>query len=94
MSDPSNALGREGGCTFWHQWQNAFESRPKVVTVTWWNEWIAQRFEDNKFVDNYSEEYSRDIEPMEGGHGSKYYDWMKEYIAAYKSHSECPELHD
>ncbi len=94
MSLTSTATGREGGRTFWKQWQNAFKYHPKCITVTWWNEWIAQRFEDNMFVDNYNEEYSRDIEPMEGGHGSEYYDWLCEYVRAYKAHGECPELHE
>lgn len=94
MSLPT-ATGRNHGITFWNQWKNAFETRPKVVTLTWWNEWAAQRFEDggrSLFVDNYNQAYSRDIEPMEGGHGDTYYQWMKQYIAAYKAHEECPRL--
>ena len=42
----------------------------------------SQRFEDEhgnpRFVDNYNQEFSRDIE-MEGGHGDQYYQWMKQY---------------
>lgn len=94
MSLPT-ATGRNHGITFYGQWKNAFAARPKVVTVTWWNEWAAQRFEENGrslFVDNYNREYSRDIEPMEGGHGDTYYQWMKGYIAAYKAGEECPRL--
>jgi len=96
MSYPETADGRQGGL-FWHaQWQSAFETRPKIVTLTWWNEWCAQRLRDDKgeyvFVDNYNREYSRDLEPMEGGHGDQYYKWMIEYIAAYKNHEECPVL--
>ncbi len=94
MSDPG-AIGRRGGLTFWEQWQTAFNARPKVVTITWWNEWAAQRFivdGKTKFVDNYNREYSRDIEPMEGGHGDLYYRWMKQYIEAYKSGAACPKL--
>lgn len=94
MSLPT-ATGRNHGITFYHQWKNAFDARPKVVTITWWNEWAAQRFEDNGrslFVDNYNQEYSRDIEPMEGGHGDQYYSWMEQYIAAYKAGKECPRL--
>ncbi|MCR4683262.1 MAG: hypothetical protein K5647_08025 [Clostridiales bacterium] len=94
MSDPG-AIGRRGGLTFWEQWRTAFDARPKVVTITWWNEWAAQRFivdGKTKFVDNYNREYSRDIEPMEGGHGDLYYRWMKQYIEAYKSGAACPKL--
>ena len=90
-----SGVGRRGGLTFYEQWQTAFAARPKVVSITWWNEWAAQRFivnGESAFVDNYSPEYSRDIEPMEGGHGDTYYRWMKEYIAAYKAGKECPRL--
>ena len=95
MSEPS-AHGRNGGRFFYDQWKNAFRFRPKVVTVTWWNEWAAQRFiVDGKttFVDNYTQEYSRDIEPMEGGHGDLYYRWLCEYVKAYKAGEDCPELY-
>jgi hypothetical protein len=96
MSWPETADGRQGGL-FWHaQWQSAFETRPKIITLSWWNEWTAQRLRadngDYVFTDNYNQEYSRDLEPMEGGHGDRYYKWMIEYIAAYKAHKECPVL--
>ena len=96
MSWPETADGRQGGL-FWHaQWQSAFETRPKIITLSWWNEWTAQRLRaDNGeyvFTDNYNQEYSRDLEPMEGGHGDQYYKWMIEYIAAYKGYKECPVL--
>jgi hypothetical protein len=88
-----NAVGRRGGKTFQEQWQRAFEARPKFITITWWNEWIAQRFEvkgTTMFVDNYNREFSRDIEPMKGGHKDLYYQFMKSYIEAYKKHQPCP----
>lgn len=47
---------------------------------------------NNLFVDNYTQEYSRDIEPMEGGHGDQYYQWLKEYIRAYRALEDCPVL--
>ncbi|MFR1518448.1 MAG: hypothetical protein ACLSVG_06700 [Clostridia bacterium] len=95
MSNTSTAIGRRGGETFYKQWRRAFQYHPKVVTLTWWNEWAAQRFIiDGKstFTDNYNQEFSRDIEPMNGGHGDQYYRWMKQYIAAYKAHQGCPKL--
>ena len=91
----STAHGRSNGKFFYTQWKEAFKVHPKVVTITWWNEWTAQRFivdGQTHFVDNYNQEYSRDIEPMEGGHGDLYYQWMKQYIAAYKSGEDCPKL--
>ncbi len=95
MSAPT-AHGRKGGSYWFKQWYNAFTIRPKIVTLTWWNEWAAQRIEVSPgvfhFTDNYNQEYSRDIEPMEGGHGDQYYRWLIEYIAAYKGGLECPIL--
>ncbi len=96
MSAPS-AHGRQGGTRWFQQWYNAFTVRPKIVTLTWWNEWTAQRIPvdgDYQFTDNYNQEYSRDIEPMEGGHGDQYYRWMIQYISAYKGGKECPHLYE
>ena len=75
------------GFNFQEQWNRAFELDPKVIFITGWNEWVALRFEkwyiynaktdsyhpDALFVDQYSKEYSRDIEPMRGGHTDNYY---------------------
>lgn len=91
----STAHGRNKGEFWYTQWTEAFRVHPKVVTLTWWNEWAAQRFDvDGKicFTDNYNTEYSRDIEPMEGGHGDLYYRWLCEYVRAYRAGEECPHL--
>ncbi len=95
MTNTSTATGRKNGATFHTQWQNAFNVRPKIVVLAWWNEWVAQNYGSTSsptFTDNYNREYSRDIEPMTGGHGAKYYNMMKQYIAAYKAHASCPNL--
>lgn len=96
MSTTSTAAGRNGGRFFNSQWQNAFKYRPKIVVLTWWNEWVAQSFPKSNggynFTDLYTPEYSRDLEPMKGGHGDQYYQWMKQYIEAYKAHESCPYL--
>ena len=92
-----SAQGREHGIFMYTQWYNAFQYRPKIVTITWWNEWAAQRKVldgESHFTDNYNQEYSRDIEPMKGGHGDLYYQWTKTYIDAYKNLKECPVLVD
>ena len=91
MSVTRTAKGRRGGKTFNEQWQTAFKYQPIAVTITWWNEWAAQYINGN-FTDLYNQEYSRDIEPMKGGHGRTYYNWMKQYISAYKSNKSCPNL--
>ena len=62
------------------QWNRALDVDPKLVFVTGYNEWIAQRFINDGntefvgkrekgatfFVDSYSREFNRDIEPMKG----------------------------
>ncbi len=99
MTNTSTALGRRGGLTFYEQWSKAFAKKPKIVTITWWNEWGAERIANTEaacggvtycFTDNYNQEYSRDIEPMKGGHGSTYLNWLKGYITAYKNNQSCP----
>lgn len=51
---------------FADQWARAFEIHPKVVMLTWWNEWVAQRQANDgdgnpQFVDEYdSGESARD----------------------------------
>lgn len=92
-----DARGRQGGLFWYAQWYYAFEVHPKIVTLTWWNEWTAQRLwieslQQHHFVDAYNQEKSRDIEPMEGGHGDQYYRWLIEYISAYKGGLDCPVL--
>ncbi len=94
MSMPQ-AHGRNGGVFWYTHWYAAFDRHPKIVTLTWWNEWTAQQFNIDgtpHFVDNYNQEYSRDIEPMTGGHGDQYYQWLIQYIDAYKNGEECPVL--
>lgn len=95
MSLPS-AHGRKGG-RFWNsQWQVAFDVHPKIVTLTWWNEWCAQLYKIDGvgyiFTDEFNQEYSRDIEPMEGGHGDLYYRWLCTYIEEYRAGNSCPSL--
>ena len=100
MSNTGSATGRNHGITFYNQWQNAFATRPKIITLTWWNEWGAERLDPSTnvacgtycFTDNYNQEYSRDIEPQKGGLGSTYYDWTTQYIRAYKNHQSVPRL--
>jgi len=77
------------GYNFQEQWDRALQLDPKVVFITGWNEWIAGRYEmwqqqANAFPDEYSQEGSRDIEPMKGGHGDNYYYQMAANIRRFK----------
>lgn len=89
------------------QWERALFVDPKVVMVTQWNEWIAQRFVWNRgsgsyagrpiengdswFVDVFNQEFNRDIAPMKGGHTDNLYYVLMSYIRQYKGMDE-PEL--
>ena len=62
--------------------------------VTGWNEWIAGRWGKPggpvEFVDQFDEEYSRDIEPMKGGHGDNYYYQLVANVRRYKGADPLP----
>ena len=69
------------GFNFAEQWKRALQVDPPFVFVTGWNEWTAGFYESwvrwhappPIFVDQFNQEFSRDIEPMRGGHGDDYY---------------------
>lgn len=59
MTNTATATPRNGGKTYQAQWQRAFGVHPKVVMLTWWNEWMVQRQADDadgepRFIDNYN----------------------------------------
>ncbi len=101
---PTQERTDEGLC-FQEQWNRALEVNPAVVFVTGWNEWIAQRFVsdgrgqmlgkriaqgETYFVDQYNREFSRDIEPMKGGHGDNYYYQLVSNIRRFKGVRPIP----
>ena len=80
------------GYNFEEQWERAFRTDPDMVFLTGWNEWTMNRLQwpperPVRFVDNANEEYSRDIEPMAGGHGDNYYLQMTANIRRYKGYN-------
>ncbi len=83
------------GYNFQEQWKRAFELDPPFVMVTGWNEWVAGRWirPENPlvFVDQFDEEFSRDIEPMKGGHGDNYYYQLVANIRRYKGVPALPK---
>ncbi|RJP33255.1 MAG: hypothetical protein C4527_04940 [Candidatus Omnitrophota bacterium] len=92
------------GLNFEEQWQRALEVNPKFIFVTGWNEWIAGRYTQwskytdadclfypgGLFVDQYTQEYSRDCEPMRDGHGDNYYYQLASWARRFKGVRECP----
>jgi len=89
------------GRNFTEQWQHALKINPPFIFITGWNEWIAGRFDIHApfyqpgpvtFVDQFNAEYSRDIEPMQGGHGDNYYSQMAANIRRYKGARPIPTV--
>jgi hypothetical protein len=82
------------GFNFQEQWKRVFKLDPPFVMITGWNEWTAGRFsapgKPIMFVDQYNEEFSRDIEPQKGGHGDDYYYQMVANIRRYKGAPPIP----
>jgi len=91
------------GLNFDEQWRRAVAADPKFIFVTGWNEWIAGRYPQwskygeadcyypgGLFVDEYTQEYSRDCEPMRGGHGDNYYYELASWVRKFKGVREQP----
>ena len=79
------------GLNFQEQWKGANALNPDFIFVTGWNEWTAGRWTDwdvkpFAFVDEYSAEKSRDIEPVKswGNKGDVYYMQLISNIRKFK----------
>ena len=83
----TGAVGRQNGAYFIKYMNAAIAADVKFVFIHSWNEWCAQNFGTQStpvLTDLWKEEYSADIEPMDGGHGWQYYNLMCEKIAEFK----------
>ena len=95
------------GTFFAQQWDSALKIDPEFVFVTGWNEWDAGRQygpgitmlgQVTKpgqcyFVDNFNEEFSRDLMPMKGGYGDNYYMQLIDYVRRFKGARPTPVTH-
>ncbi|MCQ6557112.1 hypothetical protein [Paenibacillus mendelii] len=88
---PTEPYPTAQGLNFQEQWDRALELDPEFVFVTGWNEWTAGRYAEWNgvslpvmFVDQFNQEFSRDVEPMVGGHGDNYYYQLAANIARFK----------
>ena len=88
------------GYNFSEQWERARQVDPPFVFVTGWNEWTAGFYAEWAgykapppiFVDEFNEEFSRDIEPMRGGHGDDYYYQLAANVRRYKGVRTVPPI--
>lgn len=96
----TGARGRSfHGDNYGEQWRRALAEDPRIVFITGWNEWFAGRFPEFNhirqpvmFVDEFDQEHSRDIEPMNGGHGDNYYYETVDFIRRYKGARPLPSV--
>ncbi len=95
----NDSAGVAEGLNFKEQFERALKLDPEFIFVTGWNEWIAGRFEEFSgvrepvmFVDEFNQEFSRDIEPMRGGHADNYYYQLVSFIRRYKGVSKPPKV--
>ncbi len=89
------------GYNFSEQFDYALEIDPKVVFITGYNEWHAWRqpspwggpnsLVNNALVDQFDNEFSRDIEPTKGELKDHYYYLMVNYVRKYKGCNPIPE---
>lgn len=101
---PENQRPYEGKF-FAEQWKRALEVDPAFVLVTGWNEWVAMYFQAKAgdvmlgqpappgtpmFVDLYSTEYNRDIEPDNTPAGDNLYHQMVAGIRKFKGARPAP----
>jgi hypothetical protein len=91
------------GLNFDEQWRHAIGANPRFIFATGWNEWIAGRYSQwskysdadcyypgGLFVDEYTQEYSRDCEPMRGGHTDNYYYQLASWVRRFKGIRQPP----
>ena len=72
---------------FQRQWDQAIKTNPDMISSGGWNEWIAyKQLWDGEYMmcDAVNKEYSRDIEPMNGGYQDAFYIQMIQNIRRYK----------
>ena len=77
------------GYNFQEQWDNAINSDADIAMVLEWNEWTAgawNRGGDQPIAifDCVTPEYSRDIEPMQGGYFDNYYMQLVANVRKFK----------
>ena len=88
------------GYNFAEQFDYALKIDPKVVFVTGWNEWVAGRWKSwppnrktcvtNAFPDEFTDEFSRDLEPSKGDLKDHYYYQFVNYARRYKGVRPVP----
>ena len=96
----------EKGLCFAQQFDYALKVDPELIFITGWNEWTAGRYTDDStrfagkpkakggtiFVDEFNDEFSRDIEPEQGRLQDDYYYQFVDYVRRYKGARPVPPI--
>ncbi|HNT27366.1 MAG TPA: hypothetical protein PKH10_04215 [bacterium] len=110
MSHTSTATPKHQGKTFRKQFQTLLDNPEiPIATITGWNEWIVGRWkcgapacdcgnafdaEYGCFLDQYTYEYNRDIEPAKNDPlGDYYYRLVQSCIALFRAGGRCDANH-
>ena len=98
--DQEGAEASKWGYQFSQQFDYALEVSPPVLFVTGWNEWHAWRqpnpwggsnsLVNYALVDQFSDEFSRDLEPTKGDLQDHYYYLFVNYARKYKGVNPIP----
>jgi hypothetical protein len=79
------------GTFFQSQWDHALSVNPNMLSIGGWNEWIAYKQPwqgEYMLCDAANKEFSRDIEPMNGGYQDAFYLQLIRNIRKYKGVSD------
>ena len=88
----------ELGANFEEQWARAYQLDPKLVFITGWNEWVMGRGKEfihekapNVMVDQFCEEFSRDLEPSRTRIGDNAYYQFVSHARRFKGVRPVPK---
>ncbi len=110
MSHTTTATPKHNGKTFRKQFETLLDNPDiPIATITGWNEWIVGRWKCGSpacdcgnsfdatygcFLDQYTYEYNRDIEPAKNDPlGDYYYRLVKSCIALFRAGGRCDATH-
>lgn len=88
MTTEAGRRCRDGGKFFAAQLAAARARRPRIVTITGYNEWMSINLgtaAQPRYTDLWGPECSHDVEPMKGGHGDAYFRQAKAAVAQIKT---------
>ena len=85
--------GKLYGRNFQEQWDYAISKDPEIIFVTGWNEWLVTKMKDwqgvgTAFPDEFTDNYSRDIEPSKGDLKDHYYYQLVANVRRFKGASD------